>query len=202
MRNKEAWELPGEEWRPITGFVWFEVSNLGRVRSMRVGRVCTQGKHRQGYRLVAMEKMARHVHRLVAAAFIPNPENYLVVHHKDSNPSNNRVENLQWTTQKENIRMAMELRGNWLKGHPKRATPIVRIDPESGERTKYPSIRAAAEAYNAAMVANGGIAKPCATLSANICHAKIRGVKAYGFRWENSPARRKTPRCPRMRELG
>ena len=48
------------------------------------------------------------VHTLVAKAFIPNPENKPVVHHKDSNRSNNRVENLEWVTYQENTAYASQ----------------------------------------------------------------------------------------------
>ena len=66
-----------------------------------------------GYKMVIMYNDGKahleYVHRLVAEAFLPNPENKPMVNHKDSNPSNNCVENLEWCTQSENILHAVKL---------------------------------------------------------------------------------------------
>lgn len=113
-----------EEWKPVIGYEGlYEVSNMGRVRSLprevyvggktniciRAGRVLKQG-HAHGrhykYLLVCLckdqQRSMKRVHRLVAEAFIPNPENLPMVNHKDENPSNNHVDNLEWCTAKYN----------------------------------------------------------------------------------------------------
>ena len=104
-----------EIWKPIKGYEGlYEVSNLGRVKSLdrsfinKAGwRTTSQGKilaplMKKGYCHIALCKnnKARHhrVNRLVAEAFIPNPHNYPQVNHKDENPLNNRVDNLEWCT--------------------------------------------------------------------------------------------------------
>lgn len=95
-----------EEWRSVIGYEGlYEVSSCGQIKSLRKGALLTPHKINGYYviRLCKNGKMKNHkVHRLVAIAFIPNPENKAFVDHIDTNRSNNRVENLRWVTRQEN----------------------------------------------------------------------------------------------------
>lgn len=115
-----------EEWVDIKGYEGlYQVSNIGRVRSVdRIieqgsryghtinrrlrGRIISATDNGNGYLIVGLKKNQQsknhYVHRLVAIAFVNNPDMYDVVNHLDYNRSNNRAENLEWTTQEENIR--------------------------------------------------------------------------------------------------
>ncbi len=95
-----------EEWRDIPGYEGlYQVSSLGRIK--RNGRLKTFRKDRGGYLTVWLCKDSEQknfkVHRLVAQAFIPNPENKRTVNHIDGYKHNNVVENLEWATHSENI---------------------------------------------------------------------------------------------------
>ena len=102
-----------EEWRDIEGYEGlYQVSNLGRVRSLNcrghkgcIG-ILTPRLDGKGYEMVALYKEGKarntKVHRLVAQAFIPNPNNYPQVNHKDENKTNNDVKNLEWCTNEYN----------------------------------------------------------------------------------------------------
>lgn len=107
-----------EIWKPVKGYEgYYEVSNLGRVRSIdRVvvdtvrncerllkGKVLVQNDKENGYKTVVFCKEHKthnkYVHRLVAEVFIPNPDNLPQINHKDEDKTNNRVDNLEWCTQ-------------------------------------------------------------------------------------------------------
>ena len=96
-----------EIWKDIEGYEGlYQVSNLGRVKSLRRNIILRQGITRNGYEIVNLYKNKSKyflIHRLVANVFIPNPNNYPIVNHKDENKLNNCVDNLEWCTQKYNI---------------------------------------------------------------------------------------------------
>ena len=106
-----------EIWRDITGYEGiYQVSNLGRVRSLdrkvwnyiKRGRILKAHNNGHGYYNVSLhnnDKVEKHVyvHILVAKTFIPNPNNYTEVNHKDFNKTNNSVDNLEWVSHKQNI---------------------------------------------------------------------------------------------------
>ena len=136
-----------EIWKPVVGFEGlYEVSNMGRVKSIprknTKGGLLKQYVDRYGYfKDVLYERNKPHyftVHRLVAVAFIDNPENKTTVDHIDCNRKNNHVENLRWTTAKENLEHSHKLGRQVIN-----ATPIVATSP-GGEIIRFSSQREAA----------------------------------------------------------
>lgn len=129
----------------------YMVSNLGRVRSLsfkyqwrgsfKINKptILKPWNDRLGYKQVQIRGKSYIVHRLVAQAFLPNPNNLKEVNHKDEDKSNNRADNLEWCDRAYNIRYSQEKTAKrTLEAHGR---PIYRIDLASNKRFDYPNIK-------------------------------------------------------------
>jgi hypothetical protein len=130
-----------ETWKEIKGYDGhYLVSNLGNVKSVdrsvdiprkgsihkrvQYGKLLTEQKSKNGYSLVFLSYLKKNctVHRLVATAFLDNPNNFPEVNHKNGIKTDNRVENLEWVTRSQNQRHAHAngLKNFSLSGKPRR----------------------------------------------------------------------------------
>ena len=90
-----------EIWKDIIGFEGiYEISNLGRIRRIKTGRILSTRRSDGWYITVTLYKdkkrYGKSLHRLVSEAFIPNPDILPEVNHRDEDKTNNRVDNLEW----------------------------------------------------------------------------------------------------------
>ncbi|WP_428743174.1 NUMOD4 domain-containing protein [Tenacibaculum sp.] len=174
--------------KPVPGFEGlYEVSKCGRIRSTYKEVACSSsltGIRRlptkektltndgKGYLITRLSKGKKSrnyfVHQIVALAYIDNPNNLKVINHKDGNPLNNNVNNLEWCTQKYNIQHAYD---NDLR----KTTPVIQLDLEGSLLKEHKSIKAAAE----------HIGKPKASGDIHHCCTGHKNRKiAYGYKWK------------------
>lgn len=132
-----------ELWRDIEGYEGlYQVSNFGRVKSfdtkdkldrIRKGRVLKGRKDKYGYIQVGLYKQGvaskKKIHRLVAEAFISNPENKPEVNHIDEDKTNNIISNLEWVTAKANLNHGTRNE----RSSRKQSIPIIATNLKTGE---------------------------------------------------------------------
>lgn len=181
-----------EIWKDIKGYEGiYQISNLGNVRSLdyRIlntngvgyrtikGRVMKPRENNKGYLIIGFSHGKRKtctVHRLVAQAFIPNPNNYSDVNHIDENKHNNNVENLEWISHKDNmnygnrsIKASLKLSSTRQLAENGRATKIINLDTmEVFDTIKEAAIKYSVD-YNAI---------------SRCCRGKVK--TSCGYRWK------------------
>lgn len=113
-----------EEWMKIKDFN-YEISNLGNLRRLNSNKLRKMQVDKDGYNVITIWKNGKsyfkRINRLVAGAFIPNPDNLPIVNHKDENKQNNHVDNLEWCTveynniySKARVIIQLDLDGNFI----------------------------------------------------------------------------------------
>lgn len=162
-----------EVWKDIPGYDGkYKISNLGNISSTKRGKLKLM-KHsisNLGYHRITLYKdgVNKHyaIHRLVAQAFIPNEHNYPFINHKDENPGNNSVDNLEWCTPSYNINYGKRNQKVSEASHPIRQTT------EDG--------------FILATYYSANFAAKMLEFDVSILYRCLRGnaKTAYGYKWE------------------
>lgn len=143
-------DLPNEIWKDIPGYKGFyQASNLGRIKRMTAGRTREHilkqfqvGEYMSVGPSINNVKMQRRVHRLVAMEFIPNPNRFPCINHKDENKLNNTVANLEWCDVKYNCNYGTSiLRCSESRKNNKYSKKVEKVDKQGNIVAIYPSLK-------------------------------------------------------------
>ena len=179
-----------EIWKPVKGYEGFyEVSNLGRIRSLdrtvncvhnsvaiKKGKILKLSTIPKGYLCAHFSKYGKsksiEIQRVVALAFIPNPNNLPCVNHKDEDKTNNKVDNLEWCTYKYNNTYGTRLEKSAKKHiNGKNAKTVYQYSLDEKFLNEYPSCAELKRLYN---------------YDASKISECCRGLRktAYGYKWK------------------
>lgn len=144
-----------EKWKPVLNHEGFyEISNFGRVKSLKrkssIGRLLRarflspkldrSGSYNIELRFPDGTKRGYYIYRLMAVAFIPNPENKAQVNHKNGNRKDNKLENLEWATPSENMMHKFRV----LKSPPVGEKPVIQLSLSGDTIQEFKSVLEAA----------------------------------------------------------
>ena len=168
-----------EEWKSLISYNnLVEVSNFGNVRKLGKKTLLKPKLDKSGYLYVhirisnlGINKMAK-IHRLVAEAFIPNPNKYPIINHKNEIKTDNRVENLEWCTYKYNVNYGTGLKRRAFnsRNQKHRSCPILQYSINGEFIQEFPSFKEV-QRY---------LGKPYSNVW-NVCNRKKES--AYGYKW-------------------
>ena len=175
-----------EIWKEIDGYPDYRISNYGRVMSLKRGlkRVLKPQKDKDGYLICSLWENNKgktlKIHRLVAEAFIPNPDNKTEIDHINTDKTDNRVENLRWVTNKENMNNPITRqncsKNNYCKGRMgskhHNSIPIYQLTKEGEIIKKWECAATVAKELNISSI---GIRRCC----------QGKAFTAGGYVWKN-----------------
>ena len=181
-------------WKDIYGYEgYYQISNYGRVKSLsRIINTCHKSKRttnekilkhsfNRRYPFVGLNRYGisknKSIHRLIAVAFIPNPENKPCINHKDGNPSNKDIINLEWVTHSENDIHAVKIGlRKYIKGKDNHTSkPVIQLTLDNEFIEYHDSIKIAS-------IKTGIIASNIGRACSN------KRETAGGYKWEYAKA--------------
>ena len=176
-------ELDTFSWKDIENWDSYCVSTLGDILRKDKNNIIVPISDRDGYLQVRLSHHNKQktfkVHRLVAQAFIPNPNNYPQVNHKNGIKSDNRIENLEWCDGKYNVNYSHSKIYHDSIAH--RMKPVIQLSLNGEVIQRFESVRSAAKSVNAT---NSHIS--------DACNGKYKTCKGYMWKWiEDEPVKLK-----------
>ena len=163
--------------KAIAGYPGYYATADGQIWGKRKGGFLNQSNV-CGYKRVSLSNNGKVrnvlVHRLIATAFIPNPENKPEVNHLDENPQNNCVSNLEWATHKENVNYGTRIsrQANTQRNRADCSKPVAQMDRTGKVIAIYPSSK---EAWRKTSIKHNHIR--------DVCNHKPKCNTAGGFKW-------------------
>lgn len=151
-----------EVWKDVPGYPLYKASSLGRVwvseretehkkgcnfRRVKKAMILNQYKSPSGYMRLSIQRKQQFAHRIIALAFLPNPNNYPFINHKNGIKSDNSVENLEWCTHEQNMKHASE--NGLIKGkkgeYSHFSKPVIELDIHGSPVREFCSAKEAAD---------------------------------------------------------
>ena len=167
----------------------YMVSNFGRVLSFKRSVEIRPFVSRNGYLTVTLREGQKRcnelVHRLVARAFVPNEDGLPEVNHIDGDKTNNRADNLEWCTRKQNMEHAA---ANGLLFTPKRMAHLEDMTMIAANSNKKPVIRSDGEYFDSVHDAARAIGASASNVSA-VCRGKYKSCEGFAFRYATDEER-------------